>query len=214
MQPTPSLSYEIFAWRAGFRDVAGVDEVGRGPLAGPVVAAAVVLDPDRSGPWWTQLRDSKTLSAAARERLAGLVRQEAAVGLGLATHEEVDALGIVGATRLAMRLALQALPDPPQFALVDGLALRLPGLPHEPVIRGDACCLSVAAASIVAKVERDRLMAECHRAFPRYRFDRNKGYGTADHLWALSAFGPCEVHRRSFAPVRACLGRELDEGSR
>lgn len=203
----PTLSHEIRAWRAGFRHVAGVDEVGRGPLAGPVVAAAVVLDPHRGGAWWAELRDSKMLSPARRRRLAQLLRDEAGVGLGVVSHQQVDELGILGATRLAMRLALQALPSPAQFALVDGLALRLPGMIHEPVVHGDACCLSIAAASIVAKVERDRMMEDYHHRYPRYGFLRNKGYGTAEHLRALAAFGPCELHRRSFAPVRACLGR-------
>lgn len=204
----PTLSHEIRAWRAGFRHVAGVDEVGRGPLAGPVVAAATVLDPHRGNTWWGELRDSKTLSAPKRRRLAQLLWDEAGLGLGVVSHEQVDELGILEATRLAMRLALEALPSPAQFALVDGLALRLPGMIHEPVIRGDACCLSVAAASIVAKVERDRIMEEYHDCYPRYGFARNKGYGTAEHLRSLVAFGPCEVHRRSFGPVRACLGAE------
>jgi ribonuclease HII len=201
----PSLSQEIRAWRAGFRHVAGVDEVGRGPLAGPVVAAAVVLDPHRGGAWWAELRDSKMLSSAKRRRLARLLLDEAGVGLGVVSHRHVDELGIVGATRLAMRRALESLPAPAQFALVDGLALRLPGMIHEPVVHGDACCLSIAAASIVAKVERDRMMEDYHHSYPHYGFLRNKGYGTAEHLQALAAFGPCEVHRRSFAPVKACL---------
>jgi ribonuclease HII len=204
----PTLSHEIRAWRAGFRHVAGVDEVGRGPLAGPVVAAAVVLDPHRGGAWWAELRDSKMLSPARRSRLAQLLWEEAGVGVGVVSHRQVDEMGVLDATRLAMRLALEALPAPAQFALVDGLALRLPGMLHEPVVRGDACCLSIAAASIVAKVERDRMMEDYHRRYPRYGFTRNKGYGTGEHLRALAAFGPCELHRRSFAPVRACLGRE------
>ncbi len=205
MRPLPLLSREILAWRAGFRFVAGVDEAGRGPLAGPVVAAAVVLDPHQAAPWWLELRDSKVLSAPTRERLARLLREGTALGVGIASPEQIDALGIVDATRLAMRTALRALPRPAQFALVDGLALRDPGTPHEPIIHGDACCLSIAAASIVAKVERDRIMSDYDRAYPRYGFARNKGYGTPQHLRALAAFGPCELHRRSFAPVRSCL---------
>ena len=204
MRPIPTLSREILAWRAGFRYVAGVDEAGRGPLAGPVVAAAVVLDPHRGAPWWSELRDSKVLSAPARERLARLLREEAAIGVGMASPEQIDALGIVDATRLAMSTALRALPRPVQFALVDGLALRDASMPHEPITHGDACCLSIAAASIVAKEERDRIMLDYHRTYPCYGFARNKGYGTPQHLQALAAFGPCELHRRSFAPVRSC----------
>lgn len=201
----PTLSEEIRAWRAGHRLVAGLDEAGRGPIAGPVVAAAVILDPERARLWWSDLRDSKQLPATERERLAALVAEECARGLGEASHEEVDALGIVAATRLAMARALAALPEPPSFVIADALTLPEVELPQRALVHGDALSASVAAASIVAKAHRDRLMRESHRSWPAYGFERNKGYGTAEHLRALSEHGVCPIHRRTFAPVAARL---------
>jgi ribonuclease HII len=207
--PVPTLTEELRAWRAGYRVVAGVDEAGRGPLAGPVVAAAVVLDPENGRPWWSEVRDSKQLTARRRERLADVIRAEAAHGIGVASSEEVDALGIVAATRLAMTRAIGALPDKPSYLLLD--ALKLPDLDvaQRSLIRGDALCPSIAAASIVAKVERDGMMAAFDARWPAYGFARNKGYGTPEHLRALAERGACPIHRRSFAPVRAWLEGEL-----
>lgn len=201
----PSLSEEIRGWRAGQRHIAGVDEVGRGPMAGPVVAAAVILDPQFAGLWWSELRDSKTLTALQRARLAARLRDEAAFGIGAAGHEEIDERGIVPATRLAMLRALECLPRTPHLVLVDAVTLPDEVGPQRALIHGDARCVSIAAASIVAKVERDRLMDEFDRSYPQYGFGHNRGYCTPDHLRALREHGPCQIHRRSFAPVREYL---------
>ena len=203
----PTLSEEIRAWRAGPRHVAGVDEVGRGPMAGPLVAGAAVLDPQLSAPWWSELRDSKALSAGQRAHLARRLCESAAVGIGLASHEEIDALGLVEATRQAMLRALDALPRRPDFLLIDAVSLPEGVGPQRALVHGDAICLSIAAASIVAKVERDRMMEEYDQAYPEYGFAHNRGYCTADHLRALERHGPCPIHRRSFAPVREYLDR-------
>jgi ribonuclease HII len=201
----PTLSEEIRAWRAGHRLVAGVDEVGRGPIAGPVVASAVILDPERAREWWSDLRDSKQLPAKERERLAALIMDECAWAIGVAGHDEVDAAGVVEATRRAMLRALAALPEAPSFVVADAITLPEVDLPQRALTHGDALSASVAAASIVAKVRRDALMREKHEMWPRYAFDRNKGYGTADHLRALAEHGVCPIHRRTFAPVAARL---------
>jgi ribonuclease HII len=180
--------------------------VGRGPMAGPVVAAAVVLDPSNAVAWWGELRDSKLLSARARQRLAEAIRHSAEVGVGVVGHEVIDAVGITVATCRAMRMALEELCPAPDYILVDGRPLRHLALPHKALVGGDRRCLSIAAASIVAKVERDRLMVEYDGLFPGYGFARHKGYPTAEHVRALAELGPCAIHRRSWAPVRAITG--------
>jgi ribonuclease HII len=203
----PFLSEELQCWRRGLRRVAGVDEAGRGPMAGPVVAAAVVLDPSDAAPWWGELRDSKLLSARVRQRLAEAIRRTAEVGVGVVGHEVIDAVGITIATCEAMRLALEELSPPPDHVLVDGRPLRHLAFPHKALVGGDRRCLSIAAASIVAKVERDRLMLEYEGLFPGYGFGRHKGYPTTKHVRALAELGPCAIHRRSWAPVRAIVER-------
>ena len=184
--------------RMGFNAVAGVDEVGRGCLAGPVVAAAVVLDPDR---YVARIGDSKTVTALERERLYDKITSRAA-GWAVAACEcdEIDRINIHQASLRAMQKAVLALVPTPDFVLVD--AFRIPDLrmAQRPVIHGDARCTAIAAASIVAKVTRDRLMMALHARDPRYGFDRHKGYATRDHLDAVSKFGYSEVHRRSFRP--------------
>jgi len=202
----PFLNEELQCWRRGLRRVAGVDEAGRGPMAGPVVAAAVVLDPSDAASWWGELRDSKLLSARARERLAEAIRLSAEVGVGVVAHEVIDAAGITVATYRAMRLALEELCPAPDYILVDGRPLRHLALPHKALVGGDRRCLSIAAASIIAKVERDCLMLEYEGLYPGYGFGRHKGYPTAEHVRALAELGPCPIHRRSWAPVRAILG--------
>ena len=181
------------------RRVAGVDEVGRGPLAGPVVAAAVIL-PERPP---AGLRDSKKLSPASRFRLDREIRATSEVAIALASVAEIDRLNILAATMLAMSRAVAALALPPDAALVDGN--RLPELPcpARAIVKGDARCAQIAAASIVAKVARDSLMRARAVAYPGYGWERNAGYGTAAHLAALARLGATPQHRRSFAPVRA-----------
>ncbi len=187
----------------GHRCIAGVDEVGMGPLAGPVVAAAVILP---EGVELSGLDDSKRLAPAVRERLDREIRGAAvAVALGWSPRVEVDRLNVTRAGRLAMRRALDRLPVRPDFALLDGRGGFELGLPGRFVVGGDRLSASVAAASIVAKVYRDRRMRDLDRRYPGYGFKRNSGYGTAEHLRALSERGPTPHHRRSFAPVRRAL---------
>lgn len=207
-RPIPTLSEERALLEAGYRLIAGVDEAGRGTWAGPVAAAAVVL-PVRSADKLAALDgvcDSKALPPRRREELECRIAVTAlAVGFGLASASEIDAFGILPATRLAMRRAIANLGITADFLLVDAVRLPEEIVPQKSIVRGDALCFSVAAASIVAKVRRDRLMAELDGLYPGYGFARHKGYGTAQHWAALRALGPCPIHRRTFAPVRACL---------
>lgn len=191
---------------AGFQRIAGIDEVGRGSLAGPVVAAAVILPEHHR---IKGLRDSKVLTRARREALYERILDRAeAVGVGCVEVEVIDRINILQATKLAMTEALSRLPEPPDHLVIDALSLREVDLPQRPIIDGDAISASIAAASIVAKVTRDRICAELDGRYPAYGFARNKGYGTRRHLDALLAEGPCEWHRRSFAPVRMLLAGE------
>lgn len=200
-QAVPTLNVELAAWRRGHRCVAGVDEVGRGPLAGPLVAGAVILEPDLAQSWWCELRDSKMLDLPERVRLASMIRDSCAYGIGLVSHEHLDRVGLIAATKLAMRRALAALPCRPDLVLID--AVSLPEYRHRAIIHGDALCASIAAGSIVAKVARDAMMADLHPSYPQYGFDHNRGYMTPEHMSALGEHGPCAIHRRLFAPVRA-----------
>jgi ribonuclease HII len=202
-QAVATLNAEISAWKQGCRHVAGVDEAGCGPLAGPVVAGAVILEPGRVRRWWSELRDSKMLLAAERERLAAEIRDDCAWGVGSVSHEIIDDIGLTAARKLAMRQAVAALPCRPDMLLID--AVSLPEYRHRAIIHGDALVASIAAASIVAKVARDAIMAEYHPVYPAYGFDRNAGYATPEHKRALDEHGPCAIHRRLFAPVRAAL---------
>jgi ribonuclease HII len=183
--------------------VAGVDEVGRGPLAGPVVAAAVILDRDAIP---DGIADSKALSARQRDRLHDALLGCARIGIGEASVAEIDTFNIHHATHLAMRRAVEALPLPPELVLVDGNHAPTWGWPCETIVGGDATCLSIAAASIVAKVARDRIMRALHDAHPEFGWTRNMGYGTAVHREALVRLGPTPHHRLSFRPV--ALARE------
>jgi ribonuclease HII len=195
--------------RQGYCFVAGLDEAGRGSLAGPVVAAAVILplDDDTCASRFAGVCDSKQLTPQAREGLYDVIMRGAvAVAVGTGSVELIDERNILQATKHAMRSALARLYPVPQALLLD--ALLLPGvlLPQRSIIKGDTLCLSIAAASIVAKVTRDRLMVELHQHYPVYGFARHKGYGTEAHLAALRAHGASPVHRQSFAPVRALYG--------
>jgi ribonuclease HII len=206
MTRRPDFRLEAAALARGIGAVAGVDEAGRGPLAGPVVAAAVVLDPARLP---EGLDDSKRLGPRRCAALAPAIRAAAVWALGIASVAEIDRLNILAASHLAMQRALAALPVAPGLVLIDGNRLP-PGLPcpAEAVVGGDRRCLSIAAASILAKVARDAIMAELDRLWPGYGWARNAGYPSAAHLAALIRLGPTPHHRRSFAPVRALLPEE------
>jgi ribonuclease HII len=202
--PTPTEQLDLQLWQP-LGLVAGVDEAGRGPLAGPVVAAAVILDdvqPIRG------VNDSKKLSPTRREALFDEIRAKAlCCCIAEATVEEIDELNILQATMLAMRRAVEGLRLKPSQVLVDGNRLPVLKVPAQAIVKGDAKVASIAAASILAKVHRDRLCLQLHQAYPHYGFDAHKGYPTADHLAALAQHGACPQHRRSFGPVRQALTR-------
>jgi ribonuclease HII len=204
---TPDFDLERAAWTQGYRLVAGVDEVGRGPLCGPVTAAACILDPARVPPG---INDSKRLKEAERTALAAQIKQSAiAWAIAHATVQEIDAINILQASHLAMKRALQALDPKMDFALVDGNRMpREMPVPGQTVVKGDAKSLSIAAASIVAKVERDQIMRDLAREHPEYGWETNMGYPTAQHLAALTRFGPTPHHRITFGPVRKMLCEE------
>jgi ribonuclease HII len=215
----PTLLEEMALFEQGHCFVAGLDEAGRGCLAGPVVAAAVILPlssstdekaTDTSPDIMTRLagvNDSKQLTEAMRERLYDVVMQHAlSVGIGIGSVEVIDTRNILQATKHAMRLALKQLSPFPQALLLDALLLPDISLPQRSIIKGDMHCLSIAAASIIAKVTRDRLMVQLHSDYPKYGFNQHKGYGTPAHLAALHQYGATPHHRRSFAPVRELFG--------
>jgi len=186
----------------GFRSIAGIDEAGRGPLAGPVVAGAAILPLEMEYKWLKLIRDSKQLNPTNRSIALNELQKFACVATGQSSPEEIDTHGIVKAVNLAMERALNNLGRNADYLLLD--AFKLPGskLPQKPIIRGDASCISIAAASIAAKVERDLLMDNFHEQFPKYGFNSNKGYGTKSHMNAIDNVGPCSIHRFSFKPVR------------
>lgn len=196
----PDLSHESACLARGLNPVAGIDEAGRGPLAGPVAAAAVILPKAFALPG---LDDSKKLSAARRETLYEQIVSDPRIrwALGFAEPEEIDRINILRATHLAMRRAVEAFGERPAHCLIDGLPVRDFPHSHDALVRGDSRSLSIAAASILAKVARDRRMTEAAARFPEYGFERHKGYGTKIHLEALRLHGPCRLHRRSFQPV-------------
>jgi len=210
--PRPGWAVERSLWRAGIERVAGVDEVGRGPLAGPVVAAAVLLPRTASGApcrasWIRALGDSKVLTARQRERLAAVIRDECEWNLAAVSPQVVDQVNILQATRMAMRLAVAGLPARPDGLIIDGNDLPGSGLPERSVVDADALCVSVAAASIVAKVARDAMMEALDGVFPGYGLAEHKGYATDVHREAIARLGPTTIHRLSFAPVREAYFR-------
>lgn len=189
--------FEEQAAANGFTRIAGVDEAGRGSLAGPIVAAAVILDGAIPG-----LNDSKQLTASQREFLFERLHEGGhCIGIGCVGADEIDLIGIQGANYKAMAEAVLGLEPPPDFLLVDGFAIKGCALPQAPIVKGDARSASIAAASIVAKVTRDRIMVDLDPRYPHYHFKKNKGYGTQVHIEAINRFGPAEIHRKSFAPI-------------
>jgi ribonuclease HII len=196
----PDLTFESALHARGLQHIAGVDEAGRGPLAGPVVAAAVILPRGFTCPG---LDDSKKISAAKRERFYDRLTGDPGMVWAVATadREEIDRLNILRATHLAMRRAVEALDPQPAHCLIDGLRVRGFPFPHDAIVKGDGLSLSIAAASIIAKVTRDRMMGEIDREFPQFGFAKHQGYGTKAHLEALRIHGPCCHHRRTFQPV-------------
>jgi ribonuclease HII len=200
---TPSFVEEERLMAQGYRFIAGIDEAGRGSLAGPVVAAAIMLPAKVNFPWLDQIRDSKQLSPVRRELLFYHLHEVAiAVGLGVVHHDAIDAIGIVKATQLAMKLAIEQLSPHPQYLLID--YMHLPGVrfPQKGVIDGDSLCFSIACASIIAKVSRDRMMVRLDKVYPGYGLAQHKGYCTEEHFSCLCQLGPSPIHRCSFRPVK------------
>lgn len=190
------LDYERGLWQRGMVHVAGVDEAGRGPLAGPVVAAAVMFPPEL---WIEGIDDSKKLSPGAREEFFAQIQERAqSVGIGVVSHQVIDQVNILQASLQAMEEAVSKLQPIPEHLLVDGRVYSGSTPASTTLIDGDALCFSIAAASIIAKVTRDRIMVEFDQKFPQYGFAKHKGYGTKEHYEAIEKFGPCEIHRRSF----------------
>lgn len=200
------LLFERSARASGYMRIAGLDEAGRGPLAGPVVAAAVML-PD--GLLIPGVTDSKQVAEQDRERLFDVIREQAiCFGIGIADERTIDDVNILQATIIAMERALQALVPVPDYLLLDAITLPRVPLPQKPIIKGDVRSHSIAAASILAKVTRDRLMRELHQKYPHYNFHKHKGYGTKEHLALLREHGPCAAHRMTFRPVSGMLRDE------
>ncbi len=205
----PSLAEEVKLRAQGYQLIAGIDEVGRGALAGPVVAAAVILPNKIDTPWLNQVRDSKQLSPTRRQLLFGCIHEVAiSVGIGMVHHEVIDDQGIVKATRLAMKLAIDQLSPPPESLLIDYMCLPEVPLPQKGITNGDELCLSIACASIMAKVTRDCLMIELDRIYPGYGLASHKGYGTKQHFFCLYRLGPSPIHRQSFQPVKDMVQQE------
>jgi len=206
MSSIPSLAEEKKLEAQGYQHIAGVDEVGRGALAGPVVAAAVILPCHIDAPWLDQVKDSKQLSPAKRRLLFHPIHEIAtAVGIGMAAAEIIDTQGIIKATRLAMTSAIDQLSPPAESLLIDYMLLPDVPLPQKGIKDGDNLCLSIACASIIAKVARDQLMIELDSSYPGYGLAQHKGYGTREHLTCLHRLGPSPIHRYSFAPVKAMI---------
>jgi ribonuclease HII len=199
----PTFYEENAVWQNGYRYIAGIDEVGRGPLAGPVVAAAVILPGEFEADWKPLVNDSKQVTPSVREELFPYITGIAiSIGVGQSDVKTIDRKGIAKATRLAMKKAVDQLSPPPDFLLVDYLHLPEIRLPQKGITHGDCLSFSIACASIIAKVTRDHLMVELDKTYPGYKFAQHKGYGTPEHLECLRRFGPSPVHRCSFQPVR------------
>ncbi len=212
MPQFPNFYHENELKSQGYELIAGIDEVGRGALAGPVVAGAVILPYPANLPWFELVRDSKELTSGKRESLFELITKEAvAVGIGIVPSQVIDSINILKATRLAMMQAVEELPRQPHFLIIDRVTLSQCPIPQRGITRGDKLCLSIACASIVAKVTRDRMMAGFDQIYPGYGFAQHKGYGTAEHISCLRKLGPSPIHRLYFAPVRNIIA---DQASR
>ena len=205
--PRPSFAEERKLAEQGYRYIAGIDEAGRGSIAGPVVAAAVIMPRLLKGHWVKEVRDSKLLTPGQREYLLGYIQEAAiSIGVGTVSHEFIDASNIAIATRLAMKQAIDQLLPPAETLLIDYFLLPEVPLPQKGVVDGDSLCFSIACASIVAKVSRDRLMVELDSLYPGYGLARHKGYCTEEHVACLNRLGPAYIHRASFQPVKGMLG--------
>ena len=203
MSQPPNLDEENKLRFQGYELIAGVDEAGRGALAGPVVAGAVILPSSTYPPWLKLVRDSKEISPKKREFLFNLINKEAlAVGTGIVSPQIIDSINILKATQLAMKQAVEKLPQQPSFLLIDRLTLPELSIPQMGITRGDKSCLSIACASIVAKVTRDHIMQDFEGVYPGYGLAKHKGYGTREHISCLQQLGPSAIHRLSFAPVK------------
>jgi len=203
MSLPPNLNQENKLKLQGYELIAGIDEAGRGALAGPVVAGAVILPYSSYPSWFKLVRDSKAISPKKREFFFHLIQREAlAVGIGVVLPQVIDAINILKATQMAMEQAVEKLPRQPHFLLIDRLALPRCHIAQKGITKGDKLCLSIACASIVAKVTRDHIMEELDKIYPGYGFAKHKGYGTKQHISSLRQLGPSPVHRLSFAPVR------------
>ena len=199
----PSFGEEKILEAQGYRYIAGIDEAGRGALAGPVVAAAVILPMNKNLPFITQVRDSKKLTPLKRVSLFHYIHESAvSLGIGMAGLDIIDTLGIVEATRLAMKSAVEQLSPPADYMLVDYMRLPEMNLPQKGITHGDDLSYSIACASIVAKVSRDRLMMKLDEEYSGYGLANHKGYGTREHVECLRRLGPCPIHRKTFSPVR------------
>jgi len=209
MSQLPNLDYENELESQGYELIAGIDEVGRGALAGPVVASAVILPQSANLPWFGLVRDSKELNSSKRESLFDLINREAvAVGIGIVPPQVIDSINILKATRLAMMQAVEKLLKQPNFLLIDRITLSQCPIPQRGITRGDKSCLSIACASIIAKVTRDHIMEEFDQIYPGYGFAQHKGYGTQKHVACLHKLGPSPIHRLYFAPVRNAIASQ------
>jgi len=205
----PNLDHENALKSQGYELVAGIDEVGRGALAGPVVACAVILPHPTNLSWLDLVRDSKELDSKKRETLFELINDEAvAVGIGVVPPQVIDSINILKATKLAMMQAVEKLPRQPSFLLIDRVTLPQCPIPQKGITRGDKLCLSIACASIIAKVTRDRIMEGFDQTYPGYAFAQHKGYGTGEHISCLHKLGPSPIHRLYFAPVRSVIASQ------
>jgi ribonuclease HII len=206
---SPNFDHENELKSQGYELIAGVDEVGRGALAGPVVASAIILPHPANLPWLGLVRDSKQLNSRRRELLFELINKEAvAVGIGIVSSQVIDSINILRATKLAMMQAVEKLPEQPSFLIIDRVTLSQCSIPQRGITKGDKLCLSIACASVIAKVTRDRMMVQFDQIYHGYGFAQHKGYGTGKHISCLQKLGPSPIHRLYFSPVRNLIASQ------